>query len=69
MKSKKYIKHRKSKYEYPTRVVKNSVAHGNLIIGRDQAESALRSEFKRPLNIVRRYDTLTQWVFCEARES
>lgn len=65
MKSAKYLKHRKSKYEYPTRVVKNSQSKGQLIIGKDSAERALRSEFKRPLNIVRRYDTRTQWVFCE----
>jgi hypothetical protein len=63
--SEKYRKHRASKYEFPTRVVKAGVK-GSLHVGAKDAKTAIERRLRRPLRegTVARH-TRSEWVFCE----
>jgi len=67
MKSKKYNKHRASKYHHPTKVVKAGVK-GTLVYGEKPARQEVERRLGRPLSadMVTRH-TRTQWVFCEPK--
>jgi len=64
MHERKWKKHRRSKYRFPTRVVKTGVK-GTLVVGSGPAYNSVVADLGRRLvgNVTRH--TWSQWVFCE----
>ena len=69
MKSEKYKKHYRSKYEFATRVVRTGGTKGTLVVGSRPAKSDIERKLGRPLHkdTVERH-TRFQWCFCEPKK-
>lgn len=68
MRSIKYIKHRRSKYKFPTSITQG---HGNtkgrLRIGHVDALADIERALGRQLKIAKVAHRIGEWVFCELR--
>jgi len=64
MNIRKWRKYRRSKYRFPTRIVKTGVK-GSLHVGAVDAKRDVENELGRALVGKVTRHTRTQWVFCE----
>ena len=70
MKSIKYIKHRRSKYKFPTSLTAgHGGTKGRLRIGHVDALADIERALGRPLVVARTAHRLGEWVFCELRKA
>ena len=74
MKSTKYIKHRRSKLKFRTKIKKGVrgpggkvVAAGSLVPGSVGAKADIEKEIERPLVIHHTEHNVGEWVFAELR--
>ena len=64
----KYRKHYASKYEYPTRVIGQSMHEGTLVIGHTVARRDIERRIGRPLSQATKVRTRGgNWCFLEPR--
>jgi hypothetical protein len=67
MKTKKWKKVRRSKWLFPTRLVKESQAKGHIEYGERMAIANIERTLDGKLNYTKTAHTTTQWVFCVER--
>jgi hypothetical protein len=70
MKSTKYLKHRRSKYAFRTRIEQGQTSShkkGRLIPGEPRALADVNKALGREIKVARTAHTKGQWVFCELR--
>jgi hypothetical protein len=72
MKSKKYIKHRRSKYAFPTKIIKASRGSGGqrkggVIKGADKALKDIEHTLGRELEVHHTEHRIGEWVFAELK--
>lgn len=73
MKSTKYIKHRRSKYKFRTRIDKGTrnngrvVKQGSLKPGSVRAKLDIERAIGRPLKVHHVAHNVGEWVFCELK--
>jgi hypothetical protein len=72
MKSIKYIKHRRSKYDFPTKVIKASRGsggqkRGGIVKGSDKALADIEHAIGRKVEVHHTEHRLGEWVFAELK--
>ena len=61
----KWTKIRRSKWKFPTKIIKGSTGHkGQLVIGEKLALTDIERQIGGKLNFAKTMHTPTQWVFC-----
>lgn len=70
MRSIKYLKHRRSRYKFPTKVTQgHGASKGRLRIGHVDALADIEQKLGRQLVVARTAHRLGEWVFCELRKA
>lgn len=65
MNKSKYKKIRRSKWQFPTKIIKGSASHkGQLIHGSTKALEDIERQIGHRLTFVKTAHTPTQWVWC-----
>lgn len=70
MRSRKYIKHRRSKYKFPTKIIQASKGQGGqkrggILKGADKALEDIEHALGRKMEVVKTQHRRGEWVFCE----
>lgn len=73
MKSTKYIKHRRSKFAFRTRIIKGTKQNGRVVVkgslkpGSVAARADIEKHLERPLKVHHTEHNVGEWVFAETK--